>query len=276
MERRKGIACCGLACCLCSENGICAGCRNDGCSGKDWCKSLRCCREKGLNGCWECGGFPCDNPMFQKPKVVAFVRFASEFGAEKLMDLLERNESAGVVYHRNGFIGDYDLETEEAVWNLIVSGRTGPVEPILRKADDSMNQEKSCGAVVYSKGGGTLRFLLIRHVNGGHWSFPKGHVEAGESETQTALREIREETGLDAVLDTGFRRITSYSPAEGIWKNVVYFIAKAETGRLNTQKEEILDAGWYPYKEAKKKITYPNDVSLFEEAAAYLGERGGD
>jgi 8-oxo-dGTP pyrophosphatase MutT (NUDIX family) len=211
--------------------------------------------------------------MFQKPKAVAFARFASEFGTETLMDSLERNEAAGVVYHRSGILGDYDLETEEAVRNLIESGRTASAENIYQKADDLMNQEKSCGAVVFFKEDGTLRFLLIRHVNGGHWSFPKGHVEAGENESQTALREIREETGLAVSLDTGFRRITSYSPAEGIWKNVIYFIAEAKDPQLKTQKEEILDAGWYPYGEAKKKITYPNDAALFEEAAAYLRKR---
>lgn len=138
-----------------------------------------------------------------------------------------------------------------------------------------MNQEKSCGAVVFSKAGGTLKYLLIRHVNGGHWSFPKGHVEAGENEEQTALREIREETGLNVTLDPGFRRITSYSPAEGVWKNVIYFAAEATDLRLVTQAAEILEAGWYPYSEAKRKITYPNDAELFQEADAYLRERGG-
>ena len=265
MERTKGIAYCGLACCLCSENKTCAGCRNDGCSGKDWCKSFRCCREKGLNGCWECGDFPCDNPMFQKPKVAAFANFVSEYGAEKLMDLLERNESDGIVYHRSGLVGDYDLPTVGEIQSLILHGKT----------DRDMKQEKSCGAVVFSREGGALSFLLIRHVNGGHWSFPKGHMETGESETQTALREIREETGLRVELDTGFRRENSYSPAEGVWKTVVYFAAEAGDRRLETQKEEILEAGWYSRTEAKEKITYPADVALFEAAAAYLGERPG-
>ncbi|MCI1966026.1 MAG: NUDIX domain-containing protein [Oscillospiraceae bacterium] len=133
-----------------------------------------------------------------------------------------------------------------------------------------MNQEKSCGAVVYSNNGGELKFLLIRHVNGGHWSFPKGHVEAGETEVQTALREISEEVGLEVELDTGFRRVTSYSPAKGIWKDVVYFAARAKGLALKTQKEEILQAGWFPFAEAKEKITYPNDVKLFQEAVAYV------
>ncbi|MVB11689.1 hypothetical protein CAFE_24120 [Caprobacter fermentans] len=123
MDRAKGVAYCGLACCLCGKNETCAGCRNDGCREKDWCKSFRCCREKGLNGCWECAEFPCENRMFQKPKVTAFAKFLAKYGKKSLMDLLERNESAGVVYHRSGITGDYDLETEEKVESLLETAR---------------------------------------------------------------------------------------------------------------------------------------------------------
>lgn len=137
-----------------------------------------------------------------------------------------------------------------------------------------MKQEKSCGAVVFSKTGGTTKYLLIQHVNGGHWSFPKGHVEDGESESQTALREIQEETGLTVELDTGFCWVNAYSPSEGVHKDVVYFVAQADDLNYKTQKEEILGAGWYSFDEAQKLITYPNDVSLFKEAVAYLKNRG--
>ena len=58
-----------------------------------------------------------------------------------------------------------------------------------------MRKEKSCGALVVRRGKNETEILLIKH-NGGHWAFPKGHVEAGESEEQTALREVQEETGL--------------------------------------------------------------------------------
>ena len=63
-----------------------------------------------------------------------------------------------------------------------------------------MLHEKSCGAIVYRKYHGNLEILLIKHVNSGHWSFPKGHVEAGETEVETALREIKEETGIDVII----------------------------------------------------------------------------
>lgn len=50
----KAIAYCGLACCVCSENDKCIGCQNGGCDIHGWCKNYNCCREKDLNGCWEC------------------------------------------------------------------------------------------------------------------------------------------------------------------------------------------------------------------------------
>lgn len=88
--------------------------------------------------------------------------------------------------------------------------------------------EKSCGAVVFRNSAGGPAFLLIRHVNGGHWAFPKGHMEPGESEEETAIREIREETGLSVRLDTGFRRAVRYAPKPGVDKDVVYFLGSPD------------------------------------------------
>ena len=64
-----------------------------------------------------------------------------------------------------------------------------------------MLHEKSCGAIVYRKYHGNTEILLIKHINSGHWSFPKGHVEAGETEVETARREIMEETSIDVIID---------------------------------------------------------------------------
>lgn len=103
-------------------------------------------------------------------------------------------------------------------------------EPFLRregcrvkKEHNPMKEEKSCGAVLLRRESKGLEVLLVRHRNGSHWSFPKGHVEQGEQERQTALREIREETGLEARLLPEFRTQVAYSPKPGVWKQVVYF-----------------------------------------------------
>ena len=66
-----------------------------------------------------------------------------------------------------------------------------------------MRHEKSCGGLIYREHDGETQLLLLKHRCGGHWSFPKGHMEAGETEMETALREIREETGLRVFLREG-------------------------------------------------------------------------
>lgn len=125
MDRSKGIAYCGMACYVCGHNADCVGCRNDGCEGKDWCEAHRCCPDRGLKGCWECDAFPCDSTMFEKPRVRAFVRFIAEYGEERLMDCLARNEAAGMAYHYEGSLsGDYDIpDTEEEIIRLVLYGR---------------------------------------------------------------------------------------------------------------------------------------------------------
>lgn len=124
MDRTKGLAYCGLACAVCGENGSCAGCRNEGCRDKEWCKNFNCCREKGLNGCWECPLFPCEGGMLQKLRIRAFARFIKEYGEETLLSCLEKNEANGVIYHYPGLLmGDYDrFQTEEEIMAFIREG----------------------------------------------------------------------------------------------------------------------------------------------------------
>ncbi|MEA4865255.1 MAG: DUF3795 domain-containing protein [Sphaerochaeta sp.] len=115
MEREKGFAYCGLACCLCSENATCSGCRSDGCTSKEWCKHYSCCTGHGFAGCWQCPDFPCESPMFTKPRIVAFATFLQRYGEAKLADILAANEERGVVYHYDGqLVGDYDSLGDEA------------------------------------------------------------------------------------------------------------------------------------------------------------------
>ena len=120
MNCEKGLAYCGLACCVCGENKTCAGCRNAGCKNKEWCKHFNCCKEKGLNGCWECDEFPCGG-MHDKVRVLAFAEYIKQNGEEKMMDCLERNEQAGVVYHYQGqLVGDYDkYETVDEIITML-------------------------------------------------------------------------------------------------------------------------------------------------------------
>ena len=151
-------------------------------------------------------------------------------------------------------------------------GRLSPSKDLRqgKKEYRSMKEEKSCGAVLLRRECDELEVLLVRHRNGSHWSFPKGHMEAGERERQTALREIREETGLEVRLLPEFRMQVAYSPKSGVWKQVVYFAGLPAGGILHPQEEEIRDLLWISSKEALKMVTYENDRQVLSEALAFV------
>ena len=132
-----------------------------------------------------------------------------------------------------------------------------------------MKTEKSCGAVVLRKNQGRLQVLLIKHINGGHWAFPKGHVERGETEEQTALREIKEETGLTVMLDTNYRKTVTYSPQKDVVKDVVYFVAVAKDGQRMAQESEISRIRWTDADRAADFVSFENDKVILLGALEY-------
>ena len=133
-----------------------------------------------------------------------------------------------------------------------------------------MLDEKSCGALVYRKYHGNTEILLIKHINSGHWSFPKGHVEEGETEIETAMREIKEETGIDVIIDQSFREIVTYSPRRDTYKAVVYFIAKAKNTDYTPQEDEIADIKWVEISRAGSVLAYENDKSIVNKAKNFI------
>ncbi|MGH4124299.1 MAG: bis(5'-nucleosyl)-tetraphosphatase [Clostridium sp.] len=133
-----------------------------------------------------------------------------------------------------------------------------------------MNFEKSCGAVIYRNNDDNLEFLTISHKSDGHWGFPKGHVEKGENEQATAIREIYEEVGLQVNLIDGFRSTVEYSPKEGIMKDVIFFLAKAETQSVHIQVEEVKDYKWSSFVEAKEILSYESSKKVLEEAYEFI------
>ena len=137
-----------------------------------------------------------------------------------------------------------------------------------------MTKEKSCGALVYRKQGQAIQLLVLKHRLGGHWSFPKGHVEDGETEKQTALREVREETGLNISLLEGFRETVSYSPRPGISKDVVYFLGYAEDSRTTPQEEEISEIRWVNLSKLGSYLTHENDRRIVRGMTRFLRSRG--
>lgn len=133
-----------------------------------------------------------------------------------------------------------------------------------------MRKEKSCGAIIFQDIDGVRLFLLI-HMNHGHWSFPKGHMEPHETEAQTAVREIHEETGLRVTLLDGFRESITYRLPDEANKEVVFFLALAQSGAISIQKEELQDARWLTFPQALELITYPKDRDVLMKAVRFLG-----
>ncbi len=109
-----------------------------------------------------------------------------------------------------------------------------------------MVSEKSCGGIVFLAGS-PMRYLLLKNneSGGGHWDFPKGHVEPGESEEETALREIYEETKLNVSIIGGFRESISYfDNINSVDKTVVFFLCIADDSDVECNPDEIESHVW--------------------------------
>jgi len=132
-----------------------------------------------------------------------------------------------------------------------------------------MKKEKSCGAVLY-KDVGDKRLFLIEKMQMGHYSLVKGHVEGNETEEETALREIKEETSLDAILDTNFRNVITYSPFEGVIKDVVFFVGRITGGTPKEQECEVNKIYFLEYQDALDILTYDTDKNTLRKAKEYL------
>ena len=137
-----------------------------------------------------------------------------------------------------------------------------------------MRREKSCGAVIFAPGDGE-RLWLLEYMRKGHVSLCKGHMEAGETEHDTARREIGEETALSVRFLGSFRQTVRYSPYPGCTKLVVFFLARAESMDAVPQPEEVDSIRWLPYEKALAALTYDDDRRVLAAAEAYLQTEEG-
>lgn len=130
--------------------------------------------------------------------------------------------------------------------------------------------KKSVGGVVYTIVNNEIKYLIIQQTDG-LLGFPKGHVEKGETEQKTAVREIFEETGVCVSLDEDFRKTeTYYMPKYDKQKLVVYFLAKALNVNITIQENELTNAKFYSYEEAMNILQYENKKRILTMAHEYL------
>lgn len=130
-------------------------------------------------------------------------------------------------------------------------------------------KERSYGAVVVDEKG---RYLLVKHRYGGHWDFPKGHMEGDESPLEAALREVLEETGLTLELFGEHVLTSAYSPKASVEKTVDFYVGRG-IGKVEIQEAEIEDCGYYTFEEALQKLTYDESRAVLREASILISER---
>jgi 8-oxo-dGTP pyrophosphatase MutT (NUDIX family) len=135
--------------------------------------------------------------------------------------------------------------------------------------------EKSCGAVVYLKKGSETLYLLL-HYEAGHWDFVKGNVEPNETEKETVVRELREETGIvDAHFIEGFKeKIEYYYRRQGgtVHKEVIFFLMETNTENITISFEHI-GSIWLTYNQAIEKLTFKNAKDLLKKASTFLNKK---
>ena len=133
--------------------------------------------------------------------------------------------------------------------------------------------EKSCGFVVYRDTDQGREYLIIQ-VSHGEYGFPKGHVEEGETELETAIRELKEETALEVQVVEGFRREIAYrlKANMNITKQAVYFLGKAKAGQLVCQESELLGAEFLSLDQALARLTFDSIIEILKEADAFLAK----
>ncbi len=128
-----------------------------------------------------------------------------------------------------------------------------------------MKREFSAGGIVFNNG----QVLIVQHSTNKHWGFPKGHIEPGQTTEQSALREVKEEGGVEAkVVDkVGITKYIYTSPTkEKIFKVVTIFLMDYVSGDTKDHDWEVSAAVWLDPEDAKAKLSFKQDKELLEKA----------
>jgi len=139
-----------------------------------------------------------------------------------------------------------------------------------------IKQDYSCGVVPVIQADGEWKvFLIYQYGSSGDvfWTFPKGHLEAGESPLEAATRELLEETGIVATLREDIPFEQSYTFLyEGcqIDKKVTYYLGIASSTSFSIQENEVQEAGWFTFEEAAQKLTHDSAKEILQNVSLKL------
>lgn len=138
-----------------------------------------------------------------------------------------------------------------------------------------MKQQRSAGIIIYHEYKNQRTYLVLHYVSG-HWDFPKGKIEAGETDIQAAHRELFEETGLKAEIKPGFQEHLSYifKDHDGslINKAVCFFIAQSSRQEVTLSREHQ-NFAWLSFEEALGRVTYKNAREILQKAEGFLQKK---
>ena len=123
-----------------------------------------------------------------------------------------------------------------------------------------MKKDKSCGCIVFNNG----KILLVKHKKG-HIGFPKGHPEENETEMETAIREVKEETNIDVEIISNKGYKETYCPEEGVIKDGIYFLARKVSGNDKPQEEEVAQIMWVDVEKAIDEITFEESKQILRD-----------
>ena len=134
-----------------------------------------------------------------------------------------------------------------------------------------MKREFSAGGIVFNNHG---QVLVTQHSQNKHWSFPKGLIDLGQTQEQAAVREVKEEGGVEAeIIDKiGYNKYVYTLNGEKIFKVVTYFLMKYKSGDPKDHDFEVSEAGWYEPEDALKQLTFSQDKSLLKKALDLYGK----
>lgn len=125
--------------------------------------------------------------------------------------------------------------------------------------------EKTCGSVMFTYKDNERLYLLIKNESG-HIGFPKGHIELDESEEQTAVREVFEETGIKAEIIDSFRMEYQYITHDNTHKTCVYFMSEYPYKKAKIQECEISQSWLVGFDEAMELLNFPQDRVILDAA----------